>query len=107
MLIWLEVWWYPQDIKCRSYQLAVQSLSADTKLHALFDKTHHEGKNLMDYKVPHLDSTLKANAALSDISVLEEEDVNNSYSDQDKADQQLASWLAGSEFSKRKILMIW
>ena len=40
----------------------------------------------MDYEVPHLDSTLEADAALSDMSVSEEEDVNNSYSNQDKAD---------------------
>jgi len=61
--------------------LAVQSLAADTKLHALFDETHHEGENIMDYQPPHLDSAMEVDAVLSDMSVLEEEDVNESYSD--------------------------
>jgi len=64
----------------------VQSLSLDTKLHTLFDKMCHKGKNVMDYKVPQLDSSLEADTALSDMLVSEEEDVNNSYSDQDEAD---------------------
>jgi len=64
--------------------LVVQSLALDTKLHTLFDKMCHKGKNVMDYKVSQLDSSLEADTALSDMLVSEEEDVNNSYSDQMK-----------------------
>jgi hypothetical protein len=62
-------------------------LSADTKLHVLFDETRHEGKNIMNYEVPHFDTALEADATLSDMSVSEEEDVHYSYSDQDEADR--------------------
>lgn len=41
-----------QSIKCHSYQLAVQSLCSDAKLHTRFDRTRHEGKNMMDYTQP-------------------------------------------------------
>jgi uncharacterized OB-fold protein len=37
-------------MKCGRYQLAVQSLCTDCKLHTTSeDKTRHEGPNIMDY----------------------------------------------------------
>jgi len=41
----------------------------------------NEGENVMDYEPLHLDSAMEVNAALSDMSVSEEEDVNESYGD--------------------------
>jgi len=56
-------------------------LAADTRLHALFDKMRHEGEIIMDYEPPHLDLAMEVDAALSDMLVSEEEDVNASYGD--------------------------
>src|SRR6266705_5951336 len=36
-------------MKCSRYQLAVQSLCTECKLHDTADKTRHEGRNIMDY----------------------------------------------------------
>jgi hypothetical protein len=52
-----------QDIKCLNYQLAVQALSVDTKLHKLYDETRHEGKNEMDFQIPHSAFNLDAGGA--------------------------------------------
>jgi len=47
-----------QEVKCDNYQLAVQSLAADSRLHTLFDETRHKGKNTMDYTTPGQTSVL-------------------------------------------------
>ncbi len=88
--------WYSQDIKCEGYQLAVQSLSADTKLHMLFGEMRHEGENVMDYKASFLESTLEAD---TDMSILEEEDTNNIHSNQNKADFYCSAEVKGNKGS--------
>ena len=40
-----------------NYQLAVQALCVDTKLHKLYDESCHKGKNEMDFLPPGLAST--------------------------------------------------
>jgi hypothetical protein len=40
-----------QELKCIDYQLAVQALAVESKLHKLYDETRHEGKNEMDFEV--------------------------------------------------------
>jgi len=61
---------FRQDIKCAHYQLAGQSLAADTNLHKRFDDTRHEGKNEMDYIVRSLDVPLEANAKNVSVVIL-------------------------------------
>jgi len=63
----------------------------------VFDETRHEGENVMDYKPPHLDLAMEVNAVLSDMSVSEEEDVNESYSDPGEASRSCDAQTKGIE----------
>jgi hypothetical protein len=67
-----------QELKCSDYQLAVQALAAESKLHKLFDETRHEGKNVMDYESTPTDSAIHALSSGPSVSLAGDTELGSS-----------------------------
>jgi hypothetical protein len=65
-----------QDLKCDNYQLAVQALAAESKLHKLYNETRHKGKNEMDFEVQPTDPTVIATSSGAPVSLADDIEVS-------------------------------
>jgi hypothetical protein len=67
-----------QELKCASYQLAVQALAAESKLHKLYDETRHEGKNVMVFEFQTTDPAIVPISSGASVSLPDNTEVGSS-----------------------------